>query len=422
MIHIVKATRACRFCLFLLCLAFAGTVSYAGEELRIGVPDLPRRVQAELPNLKPEQRIEFGILRLHPSFQTKYEYDDNIKLARDDEHKKGDSLFTQTLGMVAEVDLGNHKFEGGYGAEIVNFVKDQEENAINHMGYGALDLNFGDLTVTLKDLFEKTTSRLFGETSARDRFFINTVDTLARYDRPRWAAETGWRHNTILHSDAIFNANEYNEDILASLAGYKILPKTLLLAEIDLGRVEYYRSGNANQEYWQIFGGVRGEPTDKLTATAKIGFQDRQLGDVPGEGSQTDFGGVVADVDLLYRYSDRESTRLAYKRTVRTSTFADNSWYRADQIYLSHSKRFLRKFVATPLMGWQMNDYEEQAIVGGQTARRRDNFWQAEIELRYEFREWLSAGAAYRFRSRQSNLDTFDFNNSRFIFDLSLAY
>ena len=405
--------------LFLGCLALAGATSYAAEELRIGVPDLPRRVQAELPKLKPEQRIEFGILRLHPSFQTSYEFDDNITLAESD--PKSDSIFTQTLGLIGEANVGDQHFEGGYGAEIVNFVKDHEENAVNHMGYAATDLLFGDFSITLKDLFEKTTGRLFDETSARDRFFINTVDTLARYDRPRWAAETGWRHNTILHSDA-FKANDYNEDILAILAGYKVFPKTLFLVETDLGKVEYYRAGSANQEYWQIFGGVRGEVTNRITAAAKIGFQDRQLGDVPGQGSQTDYEGIVADADISYQHSDTQSTRLTYQRTVRTSTFADNSWYRSDRIALTHSKRFLHKFVLTPLLGWQMNDYPEMATVGGETKRRDDHFFQAEIELRYEIREWLSTGIAYRYRARQSNLDALDFENNRFMVDLKLAY
>ena len=420
--RIRKAGRWSGFLTLVIFIVTGVAVSYAAEELRIGVPDLPRRVQAELPDLRPEQRIEFGILRLHPSFQTKYEYDDNIKLASDDENRKGDSIFTQTLGIIGEVDLGDHRLEGGYGAEIVDFVKDHEENAINHMGYGQAEFSFGDLQITLKDLFEKTTSRLFEETSARDRYLINTVDTLARYDRPRWAAEIGWRLNTVAHVDPLFEVNDYNEGVMALLAGYKILPKTLLLVETDLGFVQYDKTGNANQGYWQIFGGLRGEPTKSLTATAKIGFQDRQLGDVPGQGQQSDYAGVVADVDLLYRYSQRDSTRLSYNRTVRTSTFADNSWYRRDRIALSHSKRFLRKFVMTPILGWQFNDYPESATVGGQTKRRDDHFFQAEISLRYEIKEWLSTGAAYRFRSRQSNLNALDFENNRFIFDITLAY
>lgn len=402
-------------------LSGIGSEASADEELQIGIPDYPRRIKRELPPLPADREISLGILKVHPMFHTKVEYDDNIRLSNNNDRE--DVIFTQAPGIGAEMKFGDHRLEGAYGAEIRNFAKDSEENAVDHLAHALLEFDFDELTVQIQDSFEKSTGRLFSETSARDRVLINSVEVAGRYDRPKWAAEVGWRHNTVLHSIPPLERNDLDEDMLAFLAGYKILPKTLLLIETDIGWIYYERPDtNADQDYWQILAGLQGEPTEKITLTALIGFQDRQLGDVRGQGPQNDFDGVVVESDVRYRLSDNDIYRFGYNRSVRHSTFSDNSWYRQDKMFTSYSKRFFGKWVATPRLGWQFNDYPEAATIGGATKRRDDHYWIASFELRYEIQEWLSAEAAYRFRGRDSNFETLDFESNRFSFGINFAY
>ncbi len=408
--------------LFLFTLTMAGP-AWAGaqrDELQIGIPDLPRRVQKTLPQLKPEQEIRMGIFKLHPSFESVVEYDDNVTLTKKD--KKDDVIFTESPGFVTEVKLGDHRFETGYGMEIVSFATEHEENTTNHLAHALLELNFNDLTLNISDSLEKSTLRSFSETSARDKLFLNSVDIGARYDRPHWAGEFDWRHNTVDHLVDTLEASDYEEDAFAILGGYKILPKTLLLLEVDAGVVNYHRTGNANQDYWQLLGGFRGEPTERLSLTTKLGYQNRQLGDVPGQGTQTDFSGLVANMDFVFAHSGNDAWRLAYMRSVRTSTFGNNSWYRQDRISASYARRFLDKWTLTPQFAWQINDYPERTTVAGVNKLRQDSFWQAGVELRYQIQEWLSTAVAYRFRNRNSNFDSLDFDNNRFIADITVAY
>ncbi len=409
---------------FLLCF---GPIEYRGfaqsvaeDQLEIGLPDFPRRIQRNLPPLKPEQEIKYGILKLHPAFKTEVEYDDNIKLKPND--KTEDVIFTQTPALGIETKLGDHRLELGYGMEINSFAKNQEENSINHMANALVELNFNDFQLTAQDLFEKTTSRKFSEVSQRDRLLLNTVEVMGRYDRPMWALETGWRHNTLRHLINSLDTNDLGEDVIAVLGGYKILPKTLLLVENDIGMIRYRRGGKPDQNYWQIFGGIRGEVTEKFTATAKLGFQRRRVDEISGQGTSSNFYGIVSNVDFLYRLNDFQSLRFTYLRTVKPSTFTNNQWLRQDRIFLSYNHRFLRKWVLTPEVGWQLNAYRDQATVAGITKMRSDKFWEAAIELRYEIQEWLSTGLAYRFRSRNSNMDPLDFNNNRVSLDVTLAY
>ncbi len=392
--------------------------------LNIGIPDFPRRIRKELPETKKETGIQAGIVRLHPSFSTSFELDDNIKLGDGQREKEiTDGIFTQRPGLAAEMKLGNHRVEGGYGMEIQNYAKDQEENTINHLAYGLAELNFDELTFLIEDNFEKSTNRLFSETSSRDHLRLNEVHVLARYDRPRWASEIGWTHNTVDHLTPGLDLNNYNEDILALLGGYKILPKTLLLTEFDWGTVYYdQKTASADQNYFQLLGGVRGEPRENLALTVKAGFQNRQLDDVQNEGPQTDFVGFVMNSDIVYKLTEGDTARAGYVRTVKTSTFSTSSYYREDKIYFSYNKRFFTKWYLMPQTSWQMNEYPEAAAVGSETLRRRDHFWQAGIGLRYKIQEWMWMGIAYNFRTRNSNFNSLDYDNNRMTVDLSFLY
>lgn len=407
---------------FLLWLMGAGPAGWTAEdELNIGIPDFPRRISRDLPELRPEQEINLGILEVHPMFKSVVEFDDNITLSNEDEKK--DVIFTETPAIGTEMKLGDHRLEAVYGMEIVTFAKEEEENAINHLASGLLELNFDELTIIAQEAVEKATSRRFSETSERDELLINTVEILSRYDRPKWAAEFGWRNNIIDHRSDVSDVNDYKENVLVVLAGYKILPKTLMLVETDIGWVKYDEPvRNPDHLYWQIFGGFRGKPTDKMAMTAKLGFQGRDIDDVPGIGRSSDFDGLVANFDFLFNPTESDTFRLGYLRTVRTSTFADNSWYRQDKIYTSYSKSFYRKWILTPRFGWQLNAYPEHGVSRGVSKLRRDDFWQAGIELRYKIQEWLSTGLAYKFRARNSNADPLDFGNNRVTFDVTFAY
>lgn len=394
---------------------------FAQEELPIGLPDFPRRVGRELPALKPEQEIKIGILKLHPSFRSSIEYDDNIRLA--DKDDADDVIFTEKPGLIGELNLGDHRLEAGYGLELQKFAKEQEEDTTNHLAHGILELKFGNAQLTVTNTAEDSTGRLFNEVSARDHVFLNTLQVLGRYDRPMWAIDGGWTHNTVDHQTPIFNTGDYGEDVLAILGGYRLFPKTLALLELNGGLVNYdHNVARADHSYWQVFTGLRGELTPKLTATVKVGFQDRQLSDVAGEGPQSDFDGVVADMDLLFRPSGSDAVRFGYLRTVRTSTFQSNAWYRQDMLVVSYRKQLLRKWLLTPIGSWQFNDYPELGTGGGVTKRRDDHFVRLGVELRYEIQTWLSTGVACNFRSRNSNLDALDYENSRYRFDVTLAF
>ena len=387
----------------------------------IGIPEVPRRLLMGLPETPTGREMKVGIFEVHPSFKTAVRHDDNIFLAPSAEEE--DWIFTQTPAVEAHVKAGDHHFQAGYAAEIANFADNGEENSVNHLAFGQMDLLFNDLSFMASHGFEDTTSRHFTETSARDDLQINATNVSARYDRPKWAAEGGYVHNDLNHTKVLFDSSDFTEDIFTLLGGYKIAPKTLLLVEGDIGMVDYDREvDNSDQDYFQVFGGMRGELTPKSTLTAKLGYQGRDVDDLAGVGAQKDFGGFVADVDLQYQPRKETAFDLVYYRTVRNSTFETNNWFRQDKVSVGLRQRFLRKWIFNPVFSWQQHSYPDAATRAGVTKDREDDFLQVETGLRYEIQDWLSTGVAYNFRERNSNLDVFDYDNNLVTFDVTSVF
>ena len=424
-------------------LSGAWGVPAFAEDLPVSLSDYPRIIRRDLPEVKPGQEMRLGALRLHPSFQTAVEQDDNVRLSSS--NKQDDVIFTQMPGMLGEVRMGDHRMTAGYWAEVINFAEQSEENAVNHIVNGDLRLNFNHLKVDITELMEKSTSRLFDEDSSRKEVLLNTAGVRARLERPRWVFEGGYKNNLTDYRNQSSVTNDRDEGIVSMLAGRKMAPKTTLFVEGAGGRVDYDSNvDNADHEYWQVMGGavfkeffqkmdaegvlVR-EPQARMTATFRACFQRRQLSDVSGRGSQKGYRGLVADASFLYRPTVSDAATVGYSRTIEVSTFGPNEWYRQDKVSLSWKKRLLRKFYAVPRFSWQRFSYPELHTVSGETARREDDHLQFQGELRYEPRvnkvtgeAWAWVSLFYTFRNRESNFDSLDFDNNKVGLKVGFVY
>ncbi len=391
-------------------------------ELPIGTPSFSRKVR--LPRVQKREEgtgIHAGPVYIHPAYTQSFEFDDNIRLQRDDEDRDG--IFRELPAVTAEIQNEKFRAAGGYGMEIVNYVDNHDENSINHFAHGIMEYQFTDLRVSVEDTFSKVQSRASNANSIRDDVASNAVQVLAKYDRPRYAVEPGWVHNTVNHDAVTLDDLDYNEDIFSLLTGYKITDLTLLLLQNDAG-ITYYgrKTVNSDQAYWQILGGFRGEYITNISMEAKAGFQARRADNIPTQVEQKDYNGLVADVNVSWKISERDAFSFDYIRNVRNSTFQNNSYVNVDRASVAYSKRFFEKWILTPEFAWQLNHYPHSVTVQGEDDRRNDHFWETGVSLRYQVQEWLSAGVGYYFRNRASNFSAFDYNNNRVVCDISLAY
>ncbi len=428
---------------FLLAMSVALPAGFA-QEIPATQSEPPTVVRRELPEIQEGQEVRAGILRLHPSFQGGVEYDDNIRLSDSDE--KGDVIFTQTPGILAEIRTGDHRFSVGYMAEMLQFVDVSEENAVNHIAGGKAEIDLGHLQVDLKDALVDSTSRMHRDDSARDRVLTNAGSAKARLVQGKWVLEGGYRNNSVDHKTLFSTDDDYIENIGTALLGHKVAPKTALFVEGSLGEVGYdSNAGNADHEYWQVMAGlgyreyfreydeaegrVERASRAKVDAVLRLGYQERDLSDVAGRAPQDGFDGLVSDSTFLYRPTPTESITLGYTATALISTYETNEWYRQDKVRFAWRKRLLRKLYVIPRLTWARNDYPELSTTGAVTDRREDDLFQFQPELRYEARvdektgqAWAWASLFYTFRNRDSNLEGLDFDNNKVGVKVGLSY
>ncbi len=400
------------------------SVQFRRGQSPIGMTNFDRRTN--LPRVRKGDTatgIALGILRLHPAFSQIFEVDDNVRLSRHD--READVIFRELPALSAEIQKDDKfRISGGYGMEIVNFADQTEENSINHFAHGLAEFYANnDWRLILEDTFKNEQSRQTNASSTRDDLLANSVQAIAKYKGARFIFEPGYTHHTVEHSAPGLKPYDYEEDIMSVLLGYRFWEKTSLIIQNDAGLSYYDRKvANSDQAFWQILAGIRGEYAEDLVTEIKGGFQARRLDEFSGQDEQQDYNGFVVDANLAYKISPRDAVQVDYVRDVEQSTFQNNSWYGADRVVLSYSRRFFSRWVLTPHFSWQHNRYPQTAVVNGVRGERTDNLWGAGIDLRYQAKEWLSTGIGYRFRDRSSTFNDFEYDQNRFIFDISLAY
>ncbi len=398
-------------------------VQFRRGQSAIGLMNFDRR--ANLPRVRKGDKtvgLELGNLRVHPAYTQIFEVDDNVRLQRDD--READMIFKELPALSAEFTRGeNFRVAGGYGMEIANYVDQTRENAINHFGHLLAEAYANNWRLVMEDTIAKEEGRFSNATSTRDELLTNSVQALVKYKSPKFSFEPGYTHHTVEHSAPNLKPFDYEEDIASVILSYSIFQKTSVLLQNDFGVVYYDDEvANADQAYWQVLTGIRGEYLTDLVTEIKVGFQGRRTDEFNGQDQQQDYHGIVADSNIAYKIGPRDAIMLDYTRAVDQSTFQNNSWYSFDKIELSYSKRLWDKIIITPKMAWQHNRYPQTAVVSGEAGMRRDHFWQPGIEFRYQWREWASAGLAYKFKSRSSSFDNFDYTNNRYLADIRLSY
>jgi hypothetical protein len=73
-------------------------------------------------------------------------------------------------------------------------------------------------------------------------------------------------------------------------------------------------------------------------------------------------------------------------------------------------KKILTKYTLTASVAYSVNDYN----VPLNNAREDDNY-NANVDIDYQIRDWLSAGAGYRYKRKDSNYPENNFTDNQFL-------
>lgn len=208
------------------------------------------------------------------------------------------------------------------------------------------------------------------------------------------------------------NRNRVN---LGARLYYNMTAKTNFFAEYmysDIDYVNYERSGvNAkvkNSHGHSLGLGVNGQITSKVTGTAKVTYDMRDYEhDLPGVSNYNDLVGYY--VALTWKPSNRNVVRLSGERKMEETFWYENRYFADTLVSLYGAHQLTEKLTASMTLAWENMDYDKKV---GDT-KRDDNLYVIRPQLDYQFKEWLSAGVWYQFRTRHSNFKGFDYDSNK---------
>ena len=214
----------------------------------------------------------------------------------------------------------------------------------------------------------------------------------------------------------------FDSNTLMATLGFEYLAfsRTHLFGEIYYGQTA--SDPNAGQlkpphaEFIGGFLGARGNFTEKLTGTVKVGYESREFSDgTPG-------GDVpVVRVELVERFTEKTVATLAYSRSQQVSVQYARAAYTTDLISFLLRQEIGNdaRFYALARASYMLSDYEPNQAF----QERNDKLFAAGIDLNYDFKLWLKGRLGYDYERLDSNLPAIlDYDVNRVTLGLSIGY
>jgi len=371
--------------------------------------DLPRREGARL-----------GPLVVHSAGKITEQFETNIYLNNTDRKADIISILSPSVGFELPVPLGD---ESGICADYeytpYMYGTWHSENHIDQRVRGLIELNFADVILTATDIYRIFTNRADNENSLKLKMDTNNFRVGAANQFEHLGYDVGYNNkltfydsNDLYYSQLTYEDKDYMDQMLDLTVSYRIMPKTLLLLENDLGLVRYINSSQpVGSFYDETVLGLRGEWTSKFNINLKAGLR----------GQFYDKSSIMPDKSLVslvvrggfdYSPTDSDKITVVLERAPRESTFSNMNYYVANVANIAYDHQFNDKLTAGVSVNGQYHQYPSQATVNNQTATRYDGYIGGSANVRYDIRKWLSVGAKYTYVNRTSKFDVYDYFNN----------
>ena len=189
---------------------------------------------------------------------------------------------------------------------------------------------------------------------------------------------------------------------------HQTFPKTKLLFEYDFGQTRYEEDTRSDSDYHEFLIGAIGELTPKTTASIKTGYRTRDY----ERDSEPDFDTGVVYADMIHKFSDKNAIKVSLRRSSEESTYDVNNFYKIENVSATFDH-----FFSTKLLGFitgihQINSYPRETTEGTVTQKRKDKYTGLGAGLRYYMREWLTLTLKAEHIIRDSNFETFEYNQN----------
>lgn len=395
-----------RFFLILITLSFV-FLNHCGESFaELKSKDLPNR-----------KGVKIGEIILHGAFKTQEELESNIFLTSKHSKDKFDAITMLGPSCGIEIPLRDNSISLDYDMGIYLYGKYPDQNHIDHRVRGLAEINWTDYNITAEDVYRIYTDRAADEDSNRVKRYVNTFRTGIAAQFDQLGFDLGYNNNIDAYGsakDLIYESMTYEDkdnvtNMIDAAVSYRFMPKTSIFFEMDLGRIHYYNSSLSPDSYFiETVVGLKGRPTNKITANIKGGFKYQHYDKAEIINDKAYIGPVIKG-GLSFTVTPRDILTLELERGIYESLYKNMNYYTLNLAALKYTHKFNNKISLVPFGAYQLNQYPGASMEGDEIGRRYDNFFYGGCALRYDVKEWLSAEAKYEYKQKVSKFSTYDY-------------
>jgi len=340
-------------------------------------------------------------------------YDDNIFWS--DGHEQSDLIFTISPSLRLEYPGDDYLIRLAGRTDLQYFSKYTGENHCNYNLEGVFDYSFSKYVIKIKDVFRKTSARFDTEQRTRIPRIENTgrIGLLRDFQdlEIEIAYQNFYRH--FLRSD--YTQYDHQQHSGIGTIFYRVAPQVKILGEYTYDRILYRLSTERNGYYNEVRAGLKGSLTDKLTVTAKVGYQAREY----DQAGLENYDGPVGFVALEEYFSPYLNMLLVWERTIQESTYSINNFYILNRLRYRVSQQLFQKVRGYLDLSYQNHRYK---VSNPGEPKRDDDIWTASPGVRYQIQPWLYLDLNYSFRKQDSNISGGDYQDNRTSLILSAYY
>ena len=417
-----KISYICRFTTVILSLILSISVPSQAqilEDVKLKNIDLPDRDGVKLRDSN---------IVLHGAFRATEDLETNIFLTKDKE--KFDAITSLNPSAGIEIPLGKHMLSADYMPSIFLYGRYPDENHTDHLARGLFEINFTDLKIRVLDIYRDYTDRAADENSRRvgrqeNNFKVNLG---AQFNKLGFDVGYGNIINTYSQKDDIvYRSISYDDkdrvtNAVDGAVSYRVMPKTSIFLEGDLGFINYFNSSLPPDAYYvNALLGVKGRPTNKIAANIKGGCKYQHF-DKSDIFNDKPFFGFAASGGVEFLQTKDDLWKFGLESSVYESDYSNNNSYYGTLVDLRYSHKFNRKLSITPFGAYQLNLYPSETTEGSVTAKRYDNYFNAGCSLKYDIKRWASAEVKYAFTCRSSKFSTFDYTDNKVTFNGTVGF
>jgi len=352
-----------------------------------------------------------------PWGQVTLQYDDNVFLSRNNE--KDDFLVTLTPGASLKVPFEDNLLSLDYHVNINKYMDNTSQNGEDHYASADLGLNMRDITFNIYDNFSRVFERPSIEDVNRIKLQDNKAGIRAKLQMERLGVQLGYENfMRDYKSDPSYDAFDRIEHTYSFMVTHRTFPKTELLFEYDFSQIGYDESVHSDSNYHQILVGAKGSLTSKAEATIKLGYQIREY-DQPDEPN---FDTGVLYADITHTFSDKNALRLSLDRTAYESTYGTNNFYKVESVTAIFDHFFTPKLMGFFTGELQINSYPRETTEGAETKKRQDKYYSTGVGLRHYLQKWFTLTLKLEHIIRDSNFDTFKYNENLITFSAKAEF